>query len=135
MPPLTKTCTALQVRLALESKIARERVGVELAGMMTGPDPVLAAHHLANLNIFPSVFQPPPNLRESLGSSLSTVGVELLEAGRTLLQAASLQVPFSAPSCVDWTPSRSAACRESPSWGVLMCIVHADQGRRCAWRA
>lgn len=47
---------------ALARKVSRERVGIEVDKMLTGPDPRRALELLSELHLYPAVFQPPPPL-------------------------------------------------------------------------
>ena len=48
-----------ELRVALGSKVSKERVGVELEGMIKGPAPVSAIHLLCSLGMAPVVFALP----------------------------------------------------------------------------
>lgn len=57
-PPLLRPAPACpQIAEALERKVSRERVGAELAGMLTGPDPITALRLLRRLGLMRAVFQ------------------------------------------------------------------------------
>lgn len=47
----------VQVLEALQRKIARERIGAEIAGCFDGPQPLQAAAYLLQIQAFPIVFQ------------------------------------------------------------------------------
>jgi tRNA nucleotidyltransferase/poly(A) polymerase len=47
----------VQVRAALEKKIARERVGIEISKCFDGPQPLQAAAYLLQIHAFAVVFQ------------------------------------------------------------------------------
>jgi tRNA nucleotidyltransferase (CCA-adding enzyme) len=48
------------IKAALNEKISRERVGIEVNKMIKGPDPVQAIDLVVNLGIYDAVFSPPP---------------------------------------------------------------------------
>ncbi|WFD28718.1 CCA tRNA nucleotidyltransferase [Malassezia nana] len=51
---------AASLREALARKVSRERIGIEVEKMLTGPDPRRALELLADLRLYPAVFRPPP---------------------------------------------------------------------------
>ncbi|CAB4428694.1 unnamed protein product [Rhizophagus irregularis] len=48
------------IKVALNEKISRERVGIEIDKMIKGPDPVQAIDLIVNLGLYDVVFSPPP---------------------------------------------------------------------------
>ena len=54
------------LREALSRKVSRERVGIEVDKMLAGPDPRRALTLLAELHLYPAVFQPPPPMSTQL---------------------------------------------------------------------
>jgi tRNA nucleotidyltransferase/poly(A) polymerase len=82
----------MQVLSALKRKIARERVGTEVAGCLQGPHPVLAARHFEALRTFPAVFQPPDATAERLGGGFGAPCVRALELAHPLLVSQEQQV-------------------------------------------
>ncbi|GBB97890.1 hypothetical protein RclHR1_00310018 [Rhizophagus clarus] len=48
------------IKVALNKKISRERVGIEIDKMIKGPDPVQAIDLIVNLGLYDVVFSPPP---------------------------------------------------------------------------
>ena len=56
---LAEAAASDSVRAALDSKVSRERLGVEVSKMFEGPDPVRAAYLLASLSLWDVVFRMP----------------------------------------------------------------------------
>jgi tRNA nucleotidyltransferase/poly(A) polymerase len=60
----------LQVRVALEKKITRERIGVEISKCLDGPQPLQAVAYLMQMQIFSAVFQVLRSLVTALNHTL-----------------------------------------------------------------
>jgi tRNA nucleotidyltransferase/poly(A) polymerase len=89
-----KAVSGAQVVTALQRKIARERVGVEVAGCLQGPHPADAAQHFEALQCFAAVFQPPPSLAANLGTAFGTPCACALQLAHPLLLAQGQQVLY-----------------------------------------
>ncbi|KAI4727603.1 poly A polymerase C-terminal region-like protein [Aureobasidium sp. EXF-10728] len=48
-----------EIKTALQAKISRERVGVELEKMLRGPDPLMALNLIDQLNLYSTIFSDP----------------------------------------------------------------------------
>lgn len=105
---------AAQVREALGRKIARERVGVELAGALQGPNPALALRLVEELHIFPEVFRVP----EGAAAAAS------LDGGHAATCVAS------AHAALDLLAARAFSVRAASRHAL---ILGAPRGER-AWR-
>lgn len=79
-----------KVRSALEKKITRERVGVEVAGMLQGPHPVLSAEHILDLLLFPVVFSIPDPVHHQVGPNYGNSCMEVLRHGHRLMLARNI---------------------------------------------
>ena len=77
----------LQVRTALERKVARERIGIEMAGCVTGPHPLLAVQLVDSLRIFSAVFQLPEDLQIQPQEQYARACTRSLELACPLLEA------------------------------------------------
>ncbi|KAI7857958.1 hypothetical protein BDC45DRAFT_544010 [Circinella umbellata] len=62
VPELIDTVKNEVIRGALETKISRERIGIELEKMMTGPSPLYAIEMLHQLGLYKLVFEPPASI-------------------------------------------------------------------------
>ncbi|DBB02922.1 TPA: hypothetical protein ACH3X1_013524 [Trebouxia sp. C0004] len=82
----------LQVREALMRKVSRERVGTELEGMFSGPDPVRAMTDIHRLRLFPAVFTVTPDAEAKLPSNWGEPCVQLVTAATATLAAVNFQV-------------------------------------------
>jgi len=60
-PDLEAAIRLPEVHSALEKKVSRERVGIEVNAMLSGPYPVRALRLICDLNLFRVVFPLPPN--------------------------------------------------------------------------
>ncbi|KAI9260619.1 hypothetical protein BDA99DRAFT_439619 [Phascolomyces articulosus] len=77
VPELIESVKNDAIRDALESKISRERIGIELEKMMTGPSPLYAIQMLHQLGLYHLVFAAPSPITEGTvgDSSLATRAV------------------------------------------------------------
>lgn len=73
--------------MALDRKIARERVGVEMAGCFDGPRPLLSAEYLLELDIFSIVFEPPQKELEAIGRGYSEPCLKCLRMATPILMS------------------------------------------------
>eukprot|EP00741_Cyanophora_paradoxa_P009856 tig00001668_g9547.t1 len=55
-PELVSAARDPEVHSALEQKVSRERIGIEVSGMLAGPHPVRALASICDLDLFPVVF-------------------------------------------------------------------------------
>lgn len=76
-----------EVRDALGHKVSRERVGAELDGMLTGPDPASAVHLLQQLRLFEAVFEVHPSAGQDITEEFADAGTALLTAAWDVLAA------------------------------------------------
>ncbi|WFD00366.1 CCA tRNA nucleotidyltransferase [Malassezia yamatoensis] len=69
--------SAQSLRSALKSKVSRERFGIEVEKMLTGPNPLYALQLLSELNLYSIVFFPPGDninvLKDADGQTLDRV--------------------------------------------------------------
>jgi tRNA nucleotidyltransferase/poly(A) polymerase len=82
----------MQVRAMLGRKIARERIGVELAGCIEGPNPALAFSLVLELDIFYEVFRVPDDYETSLVGNHGQTCVETVHRALDLLDALDFPV-------------------------------------------
>ncbi|DBA72537.1 hypothetical protein WJX79_010559 [Trebouxia sp. C0005] len=73
-------------------KVSRERVGTELDGMFSGPDPVRAMTDINRLRLFPAVFTVTPDAEAKLPSNWGEPCVQLVTAATATLAAVNFQV-------------------------------------------
>ncbi|DBB09878.1 hypothetical protein WJX82_001683 [Trebouxia sp. C0006] len=73
-------------------KVSRERVGTELDGMFSGPDPVRAMTDINRLRLFPAVFTVTPDAEAKLPSNWGEPCVQLVTAASATLAAVNFQV-------------------------------------------
>lgn len=71
----------------LGHKVSRERIGMELDGMMGGPDPVLAVQLLRRLCLFEAVFEVHPSATEDVTEEFAAAGSALFAALHAILCA------------------------------------------------
>ncbi|PWN34053.1 uncharacterized protein FA14DRAFT_136596, partial [Meira miltonrushii] len=87
-----------EIRLALSSKVSRERFGIEVNKMMLGPDPAGALALIEKMHLYDVVFGPPPGeiIRASkLGHEEVERAVLLLAAIRTIRDEHGIaDIPF-----------------------------------------
>lgn len=72
---------------ALKEKVARERVGIEVAGCFAGPNPLLAAELFHKLQVFPAVFQVPDTVKDQLSPDYGAACVRSIRLAQPLLTA------------------------------------------------
>ena len=83
--PARAAAATPEVRDALTQKVARERVGTEVAGCLQGPHPVLAARLFQELDCFAAVFALPEAPRAALGDGVGGACVAALALAQPLL--------------------------------------------------
>jgi tRNA nucleotidyltransferase/poly(A) polymerase len=71
----------------LGHKVSRERVGNELDGMLTGPDPVAAVRLLQRMGLFEAVFAVHPSAGGDVTEAFAAAGAALLGAAHRVLGA------------------------------------------------
>ena len=100
VPELREAAASEEVLTALERKIARERVGSEVAGCLTGPHPLLAVQLFHELRALPAVLQPPEAMRAALGVGAGASCVRALELAYPLLTSYGQRVRSAVPALV-----------------------------------
>lgn len=75
------------IREALQTKVSRERFGIEVDKMMLGPDPLAAITMIGRMDLFDVIFGPPPG--EVIRNR--TPGLEVVEIQRAVAILAILQ--------------------------------------------
>ncbi|GFR42511.1 hypothetical protein Agub_g3403 [Astrephomene gubernaculifera] len=146
-PDILEAAASEQVRVALATKISKERVGTELEGMFNGPAPTEAVRLLHRLGLFPTVFALPPPLDGRLGPSYGgpccvsmgaaeqlqrDLGLELDKDERRFLLLAALLLPLrglQAPAAKGKSqPATAALIRDSLKWRVkdieMTAVLH-----------
>eukprot|EP00892_Ulva_mutabilis_P012671 jgi/Ulvmu1/9777/UM056_0017.1 len=76
-----------EVKVALDRKIARERIGVEMAGCFDGPRPLLSVEYLLELGIFSIVFEAPQKTLDVIGREYSEPCLRCLRLATPILMA------------------------------------------------
>lgn len=71
--------------MALDRKIARERIGVEMAGCFDGSQPLLSAEYLLELGIFSIVFEAPQKSLDVIGRGYSEPCLKCLRMATPIL--------------------------------------------------
>ncbi|PNH11388.1 CCA tRNA nucleotidyltransferase, mitochondrial [Tetrabaena socialis] len=146
-PDILLAAGSEQVRVALASKISKERIGTELEGMFNGPAPVEAVRLLQSLGLFPAVFALPPPLDARLGTGYGAaccstmaaadgvvrgLGLQLDKEERRFLLLAALLLPLRAlqhsPPKGKPVPATAAIIRDSLKWRVkdidMTAVLH-----------
>ncbi|GIL45308.1 hypothetical protein Vafri_2575 [Volvox africanus] len=136
-PDILEAAASEQVRVALATKISKERVGTELEGMFNGPAPVEAVRLLQRLGLFTAVFALPTPLESRVGSGygvpccttmaaadsiVRALGLEMDKDERRFLLLAALLLPLRSlqiPAAKGkLTPATAALIRDSLKWRV-----------------
>jgi hypothetical protein len=58
---------------------------------------------LQQLQLFPAVFAPPPELSKVLGAGYGAQCVAMIDAAEALLAELDLQVGSAVPGCIQWS--------------------------------
>jgi tRNA nucleotidyltransferase/poly(A) polymerase len=119
-PELLEAASSPQVVEALAKKIARERIGKELDGMMLATRPELAINWIQMNGLFPVVFMPPTTLNQTLDLEQAaldattlvrrmicvsrSISLEWTHEDRRLAVLAASLLPFA--DCTYTTPKR-----------------------------
>ncbi|CAH8384017.1 unnamed protein product [Eruca vesicaria subsp. sativa] len=91
---LKEAASSEEVRVALERKICRERIGNEIDMMITGTGPVSAVTYLSDFKLFGVVFAIPSSSEPSPGTNCGSLCRDYMEAMWNLIQTHGL-VNFS----------------------------------------
>ncbi|GIL78763.1 hypothetical protein Vretifemale_8171 [Volvox reticuliferus] len=136
-PDILEAAASEQVRVALATKVSKERVGTELEGMFNGPTPVEAVRLLQRLGLFTAVFALPASLLSRVGNGygvpccttmaaadriIRALGLEMDKDERRFLLLAALLLPLRGlqiPAAKGkLTPATAALIRDALKWRV-----------------
>ncbi|GLI66087.1 hypothetical protein VaNZ11_009809 [Volvox africanus] len=91
-PDILEAAASEQVRVALATKISKERVGTELEGMFNGPAPVEAVRMLQRLGLFTAVFALPMALESQVGGGYGVPCCTTMAAADNIVRALDLEM-------------------------------------------
>ena len=113
---LQEAAASPQVHAALRAKVSRERVGVELDGMLRGPHPVASLRTLCRLGLAPAVFDGPSGVMAALPHDWPWACMQSVDT--TIAVLAAMQPPaLPAP-----TEAAAATGAEAGDGGIVPLI-------------
>lgn len=134
------------LREALSRKVSRERVGIEVDKMLAGPDPRRALELLAELHLYPAVFEPPPPMSTQLltadGTPTRAAPVAPVAVISAFFDSLVRTTDTYAPLYTRLPPSWLARLRDVPSvqrhlWYIIALLplygCRVSQGKHFVW--
>ena len=118
---LEDAASGAEVRAALRAKVSRERVGVEVEGMLRGAAPAEALRTLCRLGLAPAVFALPPSLEAACPPCLPWACLHAARCAEAAMRVAA--APSSSSS------SSSSSTMPANLWDALSCD---EEARRAA---
>jgi tRNA nucleotidyltransferase (CCA-adding enzyme) len=116
---LESAASSAEVRAALRAKVSRERVGVEVEGMLRGPAPAEALRALCRLSLAPAVFSLPTALEDACPPCTPWACLHAARCAEAALRAAA---PGTASS------SSAGAAPPSSLWDAISGDEEARRG-------